>query len=83
MFYQNGVKKLTRSEMPSKLNWNFKIHWVGEDHLVMAFKQDNEEWQEFLFSVKEYAEYMQLIHEFNSAFEHKLNQKLLDSYNDE
>lgn len=67
--------------MSSKLNWNFRVNWVGEDHILVAYKkQDNDLWQEFLFTVREYTEWMSLLQEFNTAFSEQIDEKLVESY---
>jgi hypothetical protein len=67
--------------MQSKLHWNFRVNWVGTDHILVAYKtQENEEWDEFLFTVREYTEWMSLLQEFNVGFREQINQKLLESY---
>jgi hypothetical protein len=67
--------------MKSKLNWNFRVNWVGNDHILIAYKeQDNDEWDEFLLTVREYTEWMSLLQDFNSAFHDRIEQQLLNSY---
>jgi hypothetical protein len=67
--------------MSSKLNWNFRVNWIGEDHILVAYKkQDNDDWQEFLFTVREYSEWMSLLQEFNTAFSEQIDEKLVESY---
>lgn len=54
---------------------------MGQDHIVVAFKKQNSDvWQETTLTVREYAEYMSLLQEFNMNFKEKLDQKLLESY---
>lgn len=68
----------------SKLNWSFKVNFIGDNHIVVAYKkQSNDEWDECLLSIREYAEFMQLLQEFNLAFKDKIDQKLIESYYDE
>jgi len=67
--------------MQSKLQWNFRVNWVGTDHVLVSFKkQDSDAWEEFLFTVREYTEWMSLLQEFNTGFREQINQKLLESY---
>lgn len=67
--------------MASKLSWNFKVHWLGDEHIVVAFKKQNDnEWEDMTFTVREYAEFMSLLQEFNMNFKEQLDQKLLESY---
>lgn len=67
--------------MPKSNNWTFKVNFVGEEHILVGYKkQDGDEWSEFLFTVKEYAEFMQLLQEFNINFREKIDQKLVESY---
>lgn len=67
--------------MKSKLHWNFRVNWVGDKHILVSYKeQENDVWEEFLFTVKEYVEWMNLLQEFNSEFHDKINEKLLESY---
>lgn len=68
----------------TKLNWSFKVNFVGENHILVAYKkQDNETWTDILLSVREYTEFMQLLQEFNIGFRDQIDQKLLESYLDE
>lgn len=68
----------------SKINWNFKVNFVGNDHIVVAYKKkDNDEWAEFLFTIREYSEFMQLLQEFNINFREQIDQKLVESYYNE
>jgi hypothetical protein len=65
----------------SKLNWNFRVNWLGEDHVLVSYKkQDAEQWQEFLFTVREYTEWMTLLQEFNTAFREDIDRKLVEHY---
>ncbi len=65
----------------STLNWDFKVKFVGEDHILISMKkQDSEEWSEMLLGVREYAEFMQLMQEFNIAFRDQIDRKLVESY---
>lgn len=65
----------------SKLNWNFKVNLVGQDHILVAFKkQDNDIWTDLLLTYREYAEFMQLLQEFNINFREQIDQKLVESY---
>ena len=68
----------------NNFNWSFKVHWLGQDHIVVAFKKQNSDvWQETTLTVREYAEYMSLLQEFNMNFKEKLDQKLLEAYSNE
>ncbi len=65
----------------SSKNLTFKVNWVGDDHIVVAFKkQEEDEWNEFLMTAREYAEFMSLMQEFNLAFKEQLDQKIIESY---
>lgn len=67
--------------MKSKLHWNFRVNWVGDDHILVAYKkQDNDEWDEFLLTVREYTEWMSLLQDFNSQFQDKITKQLVNSY---
>ena len=62
-------------------NWSFKVNFIGNDHIVIAYKkQDNDIWDEFLLTVREYAEWMSLLQEFNINFREQIDQKLVESY---
>lgn len=65
----------------SKINWNFKVNFVGEDHILVCMKRvDEADWKEMLLGVRDYAEFMQLLQEFNIAFREQIDQKLVESY---
>jgi len=65
----------------SSKNLTFKVNWVGDSHIVVAFKkQEEDNWNEFLMTVREYAEFMSLMQEFNMAFKEQLDQKIIESY---
>ncbi len=65
----------------SKLNWNFKVNFVGEDNILVSLKRSNEDtWKEMLLGIRDYAEFMQLLQEFNIAFREQIDQKLVESY---
>ena len=68
--------------MATKLNWNFEVKWVGDTHILLVLKRvDNEELvNEMLMTVKEYAELMSLLHEFNVHFKEKIDQQLIQDY---
>jgi hypothetical protein len=67
--------------MTSKLRWSFRVNWVGSDHILVSYKtQENNDWEEFLFTVREYTEWMSLLQEFNSVFREQIDQKLIESY---
>jgi hypothetical protein len=65
----------------SSKNLTFKVNWVGNDHIVVALKkQEEDNWNEFLMTAREYAEFMSLMQEFNLAFKEQLDQKIIESY---
>jgi hypothetical protein len=65
----------------SSKNLTFKVNWVGDSHIVVALKkQDEDNWNEFLMTAREYAEFMSLMQEFNLAFKEQLDQKIIESY---
>lgn len=65
----------------SKLNWSFKVNFVGEDNILVAMKRKDEEvWTEMLLGIREYSEFMQLLQEFNINFKERIDQKLVESY---
>lgn len=65
----------------SSKNLTFKVNWVGDSHIVVAFKkQEEDNWNEFLMTAREYAEFMSLMQEFNLAFKEQLDQKIIESY---
>jgi hypothetical protein len=65
----------------SKLNWNFKVNFVGNDHVLIAMKKTEQDaWNEMLLGIREYAEFMQLLQEFNIAFREQIDKKLVESY---
>ena len=65
----------------SKLNWSFKVNFVGDSNILLAMKRKDEDvWTEMLLGVREYTEYMQLLQEFNINFRERIDQKLVESY---
>jgi len=65
----------------SKLNWSFKVNFVGEDFILLSFKKkDEENWYELLLSVREYTELMTLLQAFNMQFGSQIENKLLQHY---
>jgi len=65
----------------SSKNLTFKVNWVGDSHIVVAFKkQEEDNWNEFLMTAREYTEFMSLMQEFNMAFKEQLDQKIIESY---
>jgi hypothetical protein len=65
----------------SSKNLTFKVNWVGNDHVAVGFKkQEDADWNEFLMTVREYAEFMSLMQEFNFAFKEQIDQKIIESY---
>ena len=66
----------------TKANWNLKVNWVGNTHILLSMQKtegDNEP-VEALLSVNEYAEFMQLLQEFNLHFKDKIDEQLIKSY---
>lgn len=68
--------------MPSKLNWNFEVKWVGDAHVLLVLTRTDDEKlvNEMLMSVKEYAEFMGLLQEFNMHFKDKIDNQLIQDY---
>ena len=68
--------------MSTKLNWNFELKWVGDTHILLVLtRTDNEDIKnEMLMTVKEYAEFMELLHDFNLHFKEKIDQQLIQDY---
>lgn len=68
--------------MSTKLNWNYEVKWVGDTHILLVLKRtDNEDLvNEMLMTVKEYAEFMGLLQEFNVHFKDKIDQQLIQDY---
>jgi hypothetical protein len=65
----------------SSKNLTFKVNWVGDSNIVVALKkQEEDNWNEFLMTAREYAEFMSLMQEFNMAFKEQLDQKIIESY---
>jgi hypothetical protein len=65
----------------SSKNLTFKVNWVGDSHIVVSLKkQEEDNWNEFLMTAREYAEFMSLMQEFNMAFKEQLDQKIIESY---
>lgn len=80
-YCQNVGRKLTQNKISSKLHWSFRVNWVGDSHILLAYKrQDDNDWAEFLFTVREYTEWMSLLQEFNLNFREQIDQKLIESY---
>ena len=64
-----------------KLNWGFKVNFVGDEHILLAFKkQDSEEWAELLLTIREYTELMSLLQGFNLQFGKQIEDKLVQHY---
>lgn len=65
-----------------KANWNLKVNWVGSTHILLSMQriESSSEAVEALLSVKEYAEFMQLLQEFNMHFKDKIDEQLIQSY---
>ena len=68
--------------MSTKVNWNFEVKWVGDTHILLVLRRtDNEDLvNEMLMTVKEYAEFMGLLQEFNIHFKEKIDQQLIQDY---
>jgi len=68
--------------MSTKLNWNFEVKWVGDAHILLALTRTNDEniKNEMLMTVKEYAEFMSLLQEFNIHFKEKIDDQLIQDY---
>jgi len=68
--------------MSTKLNWNFEVKWVGDTHILLVLKRINDEdiKNEMLMTVKEYAEFMSLLQEFNIHFKEKIDNQLIQDY---
>jgi hypothetical protein len=68
--------------MSTKLNWNYEVKWVGDTHILLVLRRtDNEDLvNEILMTVKEYAEFMGLLQEFNIHFKEKIDQQLIQDY---
>ena len=68
--------------MSTKLNWNFEVKWVGDTHILLVLKRIDDEniKNEMLMTVKEYAEFMSLLQEFNVHFKEKIDQQLIQDY---
>ena len=68
--------------MSTKLNWNYEVKWVGDTHILLVLRRtDNTDLiNEMLMTVKEYAEFMGLLQEFNVHFKEKIDQQLIQDY---
>ena len=68
--------------MSTKLNWNFEVKWVSDTHilLILTRTDDDSIKNEMLMTVKEYAEFMSLLQEFNIHFKDKIDQQLIQDY---
>jgi hypothetical protein len=68
--------------MSAKLNWNFEVKWVSDTHilLILTRTDDDNIKNEMLMTVKEYAEFMSLLQEFNMHFKEKIDQQLIQDY---
>ena len=68
--------------MSTKLNWNFEVKWVGDTHILLVLTRIDDEniKNEMLVTVKEYAEFMSLLQEFNIHFKEKIDQQLIQDY---
>lgn len=68
--------------MSTKLNWNFEVKWVGDSHILLVLTRTDDEniKNEMLMTVKEYAEFMSLLQEFNIHFKEKIDQQLIQDY---
>ena len=65
-----------------KANWNLKVNWVGSTHILLSMQrvEGASDPLEVLLSVNEYAEFMQLLQEFNLHFKDKIDEQLIQSY---
>jgi hypothetical protein len=65
-----------------KANWNLKVNWVGNEHILLSMQKAEGASApvEALLSVNEYAEFMQLLQEFNLHFKDKIDEQLIKSY---
>ena len=65
-----------------KANWNLKVNWVGSTHILLSMQrvEGSTDPLEVLLSVNEYAEFMQLLQEFNLHFKDKIDEQLIQSY---
>ena len=68
--------------MSTKLNWNFEVKWVGDTHILLVLTRTDDEntKNEMLMTVKEYAEFMSLLQEFNIHFKEKIDNQLIQDY---
>jgi len=68
--------------MSTKLNWNFEVKWVGDAHILVVLTRTDDEntKNEMLMTVKEYAEFMSLLQEFNIHFKEKIDNQLIQDY---
>ena len=68
--------------MSTKLNWNFEVKWVGDTHILVVLTRTDDEntKNEMLMTVKEYAEFMSLLQEFNMHFKETIDQQLIQDY---
>jgi hypothetical protein len=68
--------------MSTKSNWDLAVNWVGDSHILLTMElNDNGNIKnETLLTVKEYAEFMQLLQEFNLQFKDRIDQQLINSY---
>ncbi len=68
--------------MSTKLNWNYEVKWVGDTHILLVLTRiDNEDIKnEMLMTVKEYAEFLSLLQEFNIHFKEKIDNQLIQDY---
>jgi len=68
--------------MSTKPNWDLSVNWVGDSHILVTMERtdDSDTKNETLLTVKEYAEFMQLLQEFNLQFRDRIDQQLINSY---
>jgi hypothetical protein len=68
--------------MSTKPNWDLAVNWVGDSHILVTMERtdDSDTKNETLLTVKEYAEFMQLLQEFNLQFRDRIDQQLINSY---
>lgn len=67
--------------MSKKLNWSFKVQWLGETHIIVCYKkQDDDVWEELTLTVREYTEWMALLQTFNANFKEQIDNQLIQDY---
>lgn len=68
--------------MATKLNWDFGVKWIGDDHILIKLKKLDTDTvtNEMLLTVREYSEFMQLLQDFNSHFKDRIDNQLVNYY---